>query len=118
MNNVAEIFCPMSEANRTKVCYQELFESFKEQAEAWLAKTPEAGTLFLLVDWNVGKNDFPPVHVVSRDNLNEETILSSMTQTLKLLDLLSKSYKQQIAQIVSAMKQSQANVDHSVSSSQ
>lgn len=105
----------MSDTKR-KICYEELFDKYKLQAERWIEETPEVRSLFLLVDWSVGKNDFPPVHVVSKDELTEESVLAAMTQTLKLLEMLTKTYYQQINKNNSVLRKAQSILEQHSSS--
>ncbi len=85
----------MSEPSR-KVCYERLFDSFKEAAKQWLEDTPEARGLYLVVDWSVGKNDFPPAHMVCKDQPTGDSVLDSLKQSLKLTELLAALYAQHI----------------------
>ncbi len=97
----------MTEPTKRKVSYQELFDKFKIQADQWLTDTPEARTMMLVVDWEVGKNDFPAAHVVALNSPTDKSILDSMTQALKLVDYLSSLYKQNITAAQSTLKQAE-----------
>lgn len=94
----------MSETARTKVCYEELFDKFKTAARDWLQHTPEARSLLLLVDWRVGKEDFPPCALLGPEPTESSTV-DMMRQTVKLLDNLSEIFRQQLNQATSALRQ-------------
>jgi hypothetical protein len=57
----------MSEANTRKICYEELFDKFKNAASTWLKDIPEARGLCLVVDWKVGRTEFPPSLLITLD---------------------------------------------------
>lgn len=92
---------------RTQVCYEELFDKFKTAANEWLQATPEARSLLLLVDWKVGKEDFPPCALVGPD-LTEAAVIDTMKQVIKLLENLAGIFRQQLSSANSALQQAKA----------
>lgn len=96
---------------KRKICYENLFEQFKTSAQQWLDETPEARTLFLVVDWAVGKNDFPAIHVVTNEEPTEQAVLDSMGQALKMLNALAEIHSRQVAAASSTLRQAQALIE-------
>ena len=94
---------------RTQICFEELFGKFKTTAIEWLRETPEARSLILLVDWKVGKEDFPPCALVGPD-LTEAAVIDTMKQAVKLLENLAGIFRQQLNSADSALQQAKAFV--------
>ncbi len=90
-----------------KICYEELFDKFKTAATEWLKETPEARSLFLVVDWEVGRTDFPPAHMASAEPPTDSSIVASMSQVLKLLDSLSNLHHRQLNSTESVIRKAE-----------
>ena len=98
----------MSQIERTKVCHEELFDKFREAAQQWLKETPEAQGLSLVVNWNTGQNDFPPVAMTIREQPTEKDLLATMGQALKYMNMLSDAIREQLLNTKSVIKQAEA----------
>lgn len=94
-----------------EICFKELFDAFEVSAKEWLDKIPEARGLTLIVDWGVGKNDFPPAFQINRGAPTEESVLACMQQGIKFIELLSAMHREQVASDESIVKRAQAIVD-------
>lgn len=86
------------EEKQRDICYKELLTSYKEWAENQLKSTPEARSLMLVVDWEVGDNDFPPGTIVGRSE-NLVAYKSCISQVLKMVDLLVSRIRQILQQL-------------------
>lgn len=104
-------------AVRTKVCFEDLFDKFKVAAERWLQETPEARSLLLLVDWKVGKDDFPCCAVVG-PNPTELTTVDMMKQSAKLMSKLVTLFYQQVSSLDSSIRQGEHQQTESHSGNQ
>lgn len=91
---------------RKKMSFEVLMSSFTESAKQWLKDVPEARGLMLVVDWEVGQNDFPPCTIVCRDP-SERSSLESMKQAVKLMDHLTSLFSQQITKTTSILSQAE-----------
>jgi hypothetical protein len=103
----------MSEANTRKICYEELFDKFKNAASTWLKDIPEARGLCLVVDWKVGRTEFPPSLLITLDPPTEQSLIDSMSQTLKTLQMFTEVFNKQINQGNSVLKQADALIKSS-----
>lgn len=68
-------------------CVDEVFNRFKEFVQGVLRDVPEARTLMLTVDWEIGSNDFPPASMLGRNgtSLSIDELMGCMKQTSKLV---------------------------------
>jgi hypothetical protein len=65
-----------------------LLEAFREWARIKLADYPEARSLALVVDWEVGEHDFPPGVVIHRLGPSPSALLGTVCQMAKSAALL------------------------------
>ncbi len=98
----------MMSQQRTKVCYESLLDKFKEASKTWLEETPEARGLMLVVDWAVGRTDFPPGTLVTKSSPTEIELLAAMDQTVKMLTLFSGTIREQLTATNSVIRQAEA----------
>jgi hypothetical protein len=96
-----------------KICYEELFDKFQTAAKDWLKETPEAKGLILVVDWKVGKNDFPASIAVSEPPTTERNTLDMLKQAIRLVDHLSNVFAQQVTSVEGVLNQAEHFVKQS-----
>lgn len=77
-----------------------VFEAFQKAAESLFAQVREPRSLTLVVDWEIGQNDYPAGMIVTRDkNVQPDDLLRVVGQLHKMSDKSIQLYALGVARL-------------------